>query len=408
MLFKLPPSHAMAQGQPKPLLIPKGLKNHPLPPLGWVPWAEWYGLWQWLSHWYHPIHAFVPIRLKTPNPNAIPQQEPSLMMMSSTPASPDPSATTLALPQPAPANLRHATAHQLWKQGHVNKALTLLNQHFEAAEATRAEAPGIDEPNQAMAWAQQGLYYAYQHHAWVTALLWLKRLQGLNPEHAQWHCTMAEVLLKLDDVDGAIEAYRTAIVFGHDYQWTASVAKQLGLLYYEQKQDMAKAVSCLKTALELDANNLDLQATLGDIYFEQGDYTQALTLFSKLLAKDPNNTDLLTYVGYLYWQLDDVNKAIATYEKALTLEPTHAIGFNNLGVIYLDTLGEAERALPYFNRACSLDATYVMARFNWARTHERLGHVAEARQGYQQALQLNHTSPELPLDDIAERLMSLG
>jgi len=71
------------------------------------------------------------------------------------------------------------------------------------------------------------------------------------PHHAKSYYHMGEVLKSMDDIDGCIEAYKTAITFGIDPLWTAQVSRQLSRIYEEHKGDTDHAFACMQLAQEL-------------------------------------------------------------------------------------------------------------------------------------------------------------
>jgi Flp pilus assembly protein TadD len=244
--------------------------------------------------------------------------------------------------------------------------------------------------------------------AYIKCLYYMRRLLDTNPQDCRLHEHLAKLLLKMEDLDGTIESYQSAMFFGQTPVQVAGYAKTLSLLHYEKRQDMAAAVRTLRSALELDQDNPELLSTLGDMHFEQGDYHAALGIYQTLLEFEPKNAELHTYLGYLYWQLDDNRKAIAAYEVALELKPDNPIALNNLGVIYLDSCHQAEAAYPYFVQACKLKSTYAMAQFNRGRSLEQMDKTQEARLAYQLAHRLNEVAEELPGEEILNRLVKLN
>ena len=70
------------------------------------------------------------------------------------------------------------------------------------------------------------------------------------------------------------------------------------------------------------------------------------------------------------WEKDCIEKAIIFYSKAIELDSTYDIAYNNLGVVFLDGLGDATRAIDYFKTAIEINPSYVLAHFNLARSYE--------------------------------------
>jgi tetratricopeptide (TPR) repeat protein len=244
-------------------------------------------------------------------------------------------------------------------------------------------------------------------HDYMRALYYYKSLLTEQPDNPYLHSHIAFVLFKLEDYDGAIEHYETAVKLGRDPVWVSTVAQTLATIYHQIKQDTDATIQLLQTATQLDASNLDAWAMLGDILTEQGEFEEAVRIYRHLAEERPDNADCQNYLGYLLWQLDKNDEAIAAYRQAIRLDTENPIAFNNLGVIYLDEKCQLDKALEMFKRAVSLKPDYTLACFNIGRVHEALGQISEAAQYYSKALALNAQNPELPNAEIQERLEQL-
>lgn len=241
-------------------------------------------------------------------------------------------------------------------------------------------------------------------HEYIRALYYYKELLVENYDNPYLHSHIAFVMFKLEDYDGAIEEYQTAVKLGRDGVWTATVAQTLGTIYYQIKQDIDEARELFQLATQLDPTNLDAWSMLGDIYTEQGQYEKAVQIYRQILQVQPDNADCYNYLGYLLWQLDKNDEAVSAYQKAIALNIENPIAFNNLGVIFLDEKCQLDKALDMFQQAFLLKPDYTLACFNMGRTKEALGKTTEAAQSYSQALALNEQNPELSKEEILERL----
>ena len=77
------------------------------------------------------------------------------------------------------------------------------------------------------------------------------------------------------------------------------------------------------------------------------------------------------------------------------------------GVVFLDGLGDASRAIEYFRTATEINPNYVLAHFNMARSHEAMGEKIAAAKQYQKALNINRQTNELDFKLIEDRLYKL-
>ena len=107
------------------------------------------------------------------------------------------------------------------------------------------------------------------------------------------------------------------------------------------------------------------------------------------------------------WEKDYTEEAIIAYNKAIKLNPEFSLAINNLGVIYLDGIGNIQEAVRLFERAVEIDEDYVLANFNLARAHHALGNRTLAAQYYQITIDLNRVTNELDESDVQSRLFDL-
>jgi tetratricopeptide (TPR) repeat protein len=241
----------------------------------------------------------------------------------------------------------------------------------------------------------------------MRALYYFKEALNLSPHNPYIHSHMAYLMFKLQDFDGAIQEYRSAITHGEDDVWTSTVSQTLGVLYYQVKGDLEAAIAMFQLAFQLDPSNLESMAMLADLYFEQGNLEGALECYRYILTREPHNAECYNYMGYLLWQMDRNDEAIEAYKKAIQLDDKSHIAYNNLGVIYLDEKDSHRNAMELFKRALDLNPKYTLACFNLGRAQEAMGDEVLAANAYSEALALNAESPELEDQEIMSRLDGL-
>ncbi len=287
------------------------------------------------------------------------------------------------------------------KLGHVYNACNDRDNAVRSLEkVVEAEAADFDTfYTLAQVYCDQAQY--------MRSLYYYKELLNQQPDNAYLHSNMAYVLFKLNDFDGAIQEYQTAIKLGKDTVWTATVAQTLGTIQYQVRGDLDAAVSMFQLASQLDPADLECLSMLGDIYTEQGNFEAAIDTYRYILSVAPDNAECHNYMGYLLWQMDKNDEAIVAYKQALALNPDNPIAYNNLGVIYLDEKCQLQMALEMFQTAFEQKPDYTLACFNVARVYEAMGETALAAKGYAQALVLNADNQEMQSAEIQERLDNL-
>ena len=245
------------------------------------------------------------------------------------------------------------------------------------------------------------------HGAFTKALYHLRVALNTMPHHAKSYYHMGEVLKSMDDIDGCIEAYKTAITFGIDPLWTAQVSRQLARIYEAHKGDTDHAFACLQLAQELEPANINDLFSLAEAHCKAERYDEAVDVYQKILRFQPENAEVYGFLGYLYWQAGRHQEAEKSYKKAIFLNKQNPIALNNLGVLYLDVWQDFKEARKYFEEAQRLDATYAMARFNLGRTLIKLDQVHLAKPLFQEALYLNDQTQELAPAEIESLMREL-
>ncbi len=162
----------------------------------------------------------------------------------------------------------------------------------------------------------------------------LEAVLSRAPDLATAHNNLGITLQAMEDVDGAVAAYRRAILLAPAY---AEARHNLALLATERR-DYELAETELIEALRSHPTMPELHLALGNAQLGAGRFAMALTC----------------------------------YQNLLDLAPEHAIGHNNIGMIFART-GRPHAALARFDRTVALDPSYAEGRWNRARQRLTIG-----------------------------------
>ena len=231
-------------------------------------------------------------------------------------------------------------------------------------------------------------------------------LEG-NETNAFYHNSLAYAYSKAELYDDAIEHYQKAISINPDKEWTSVICQALGSIYAEIKGNVEAAVSTYQAGLILNPENYDLYLALGDIYMAEYDLDNAIRTYCDAITLNPEEYRGYSKAGIALWEKDYLEEALVSFHKSIDLNPSNEYAHNNLGIIYLDGLGDAEEALEYFEKAIELNPNYTLAYFNAARACQTMGFINDAANYYQMAINLNKINEELDENDITERLHNL-
>ena len=222
-----------------------------------------------------------------------------------------------------------------------------------------------------------------------------------------YHNSLAYAYLKTELYEDAINHYNMAISMNPDNEWTSMVCHTLGSIYAEIFGNLDLAIEKYQIGLNFDEQNYELKIALGDALMAKGDTDNAIRNYCDAITCDPDNYKAYSKAGLALWENDMIEEAMVAYHKSIELNPNYDVSQNNLGVIYLDGLGSAVEALPFFEHAIDINPSYTLAYFNAGRAHEIIGSKTQAAQYYQMALDINKLTEELSETEITEKLHSL-
>lgn len=212
---------------------------------------------------------------------------------------------------------------------------------------------------------------------------------------------------KAELYDDAIEYYQKAIALNPDNEWTSIVCQALGAIYAEVKGNIEAAVATYQAGIILDPNNYDLYLALGDIHMAEYDLEKAIKAYCDAITLNPEDYRGYMKAGIALWEKDYLEEALVSYHKAVELNPENEFAQNNLGILYLDGLGDAEEALEYFETAIELNPSYTLAYFNAGRASQAMDFRNDAAHYYQMSIDLNKITNDLDENDVKERLYRL-
>ncbi|MBT33897.1 MAG: hypothetical protein CMO01_29900, partial [Thalassobius sp.] len=110
---------------------------------------------------------------------------------------------------------------------------------------------------------------------------------------AQDQLTMAELYFTEERYEKAKELINNYLKTGRESAPWFNLKGQLHLI----QDEFTEAIRAFKTAIKLEAHNLNLTLNLGNAYLRNKDYFEADKIFKKILKRDPNNVDALIGLG---------------------------------------------------------------------------------------------------------------
>ena len=205
--------------------------------------------------------------------------------------------------------------------------------------------------------------------------------KGALPE---WIFQQGNFLLRLGQMDKAIEAYSHAIELNPDY---AATYYNRGTAY-NIKGDSDRAIEDFTKVIDLSPNYVDAHNNRGVAYGKKGDFDRAIADHNTAIKLNPDYAKAYNNRGIAYREKGDFDRAIEDYNKAIELNPDYAEPYINRGVAY-DNKGDFDRAIADHNTAIKLNPDYAKAYNNRGVAYGKKGDFDRAIVDFNTAVQLN-------------------
>jgi tetratricopeptide (TPR) repeat protein len=183
---------------------------------------------------------------------------------------------------------------------------------------------------------------SYQKGNYKDAVKEFKRAIGLSPRSENTlkaYDFLAITYLKLDDVDGAIKAYKAYLELAPS---DSDIHTKLANLYYSLNR-YTEAEGEYKKALRLNPNSIILQYSLGQIYLATERYKDAEVVFKKIISLSPNEYYGYYGLGQVYSKQGRYDEAITELSHSLNLKKDFFYAYADLAYAYVNK-GEIEKA----------------------------------------------------------------
>ncbi|MEA3496455.1 MAG: tetratricopeptide repeat protein [Bacteroidota bacterium] len=154
--------------------------------------------------------------------------------------------------------------------------------------------------------------------------------------------------------------------------------------YYLQMKDTARAISNLRTSIDVDPDYFNSYLDLGYLYSLKNN-ADGIVYYTNALNLQPSNTKVLYNRALLYQNIDSFNKAITDYKKILEINSIHKSANYNLGYIFF-LKEKYEMGIKYFTKSISAAPQYYEAYFGRAICYDSLNNKEKARKDYQKIL----------------------
>jgi tetratricopeptide (TPR) repeat protein len=99
---------------------------------------------------------------------------------------------------------------------------------------------------------------------------------------------------------------------------------------------MMQEIQELKTRLEQNPNDYDLNVRVANNYFDISQFDKAIGYYHRALKVRSDQTSVLIDLGVCYFNRNQSDSALYYIDRALVIKPDHPQGLYNKGVIYFN------------------------------------------------------------------------
>ena len=215
----------------------------------------------------------------------------------------------------------------------------------------------------------------------------------LDPRFAEAHYNLGIVLDKQTKFEEAEDCYNRALRVTPNY---AEAHNQLGVLQLAQSR-YEEAIDCFKRALQIQPKLIEAHNNAGNAFLAMENHKDAASLFARALKIDPEFVDARISLGRSLRKLKRFKEAADQFAIAIETAPKNAAVYREMGKLeHLRT--ENEAAISMLRRALELRPNYIGAKIDLAAAYWEIGENESANEIMQAIIDSGVSHPSiLPL-----------
>ena len=221
-------------------------------------------------------------------------------------------------------------------------------------------------------------------------------------KEAQRLTRVAQVAQQEGRYDDAIKAYQSITVIAAREPRIAAAAHLNAGNIYLARGNFEAAVAAFERSIKLDGNSAEAQNNLGEALGELKQYPRALEAFQQAVGLDGGLLKARYNIGVTYDHLGQLKYSEFVYRILIRDHPDFPLAYDSLAVA-LSKSGRAREAIPFHQRAISLNPKDPSFYYNSAISYLMLGDVKNAQEQKQQLQALDPAMAEHLAMMIAKR-----
>ena len=218
-----------------------------------------------------------------------------------------------------------------------------------------------------------------------------RELFGQHPDNAVAQYLFADAQARMGDVDNAIAGFSHAI----DLDKLMAIAYFMrGNMYDLVKKNYSNAIADYKSAVQINPRFARAYLSLGNVYRTMNKNNEALKNFGEAIKVDSTYAQAYYNRGNIYNDQGKFDEAILEFDQAIQLRPLWADAYYNRGNVYLFGKNELVNSIFEYDKAISINSSYVRALCNRGVARSRNGESAAAMADFTRVLQLKDDDAE--------------
>jgi Tfp pilus assembly protein PilF len=247
-------------------------------------------------------------------------------------------------------------------------------------------------------------YVAYIGLFFIMAMS-MQRLAGINTFLCISTAVFACVILT---IFGALTVKYIPVWKNSETLWTHVIEKyprQIPIAYlnrghyFYEKNQSAKAIEDLNTAIDIHPEYLHAYFNRGFIYLTNNDLENALKDYNRILelmssyntggaVLNPGASDAFANRGLIYSRMGKYEKALSDLNSAIAIDPQNIVHYLNRAFVYID-MGEYEKSIGDLTLYLQSDPANSDVVNNRGVCYMRLGHYESALADFSRAILIN-------------------
>ncbi len=203
-------------------------------------------------------------------------------------------------------------------------------------------------------------------------------------------------------LDDAVRAYQTIAVVAKGSPTIAASAQLSAGNLFMRLGKFEEAAAAFRRSVSLDPKSAEAQNNLGEALGELKQFQRALEAFQRAVALDSRFLKARYNMGVTYDRLGQLKYAEFVYRILIRDFPDFVLAYDSLAVT-LSKSGRARSAIPFHEKAISLDTEEPFFYYNFAISYLVLGDLRKAREQQQKLRNLDPAMAERLAIAIARR-----